>query len=65
VLGLAIGAGVFEGSLLRASRYGVALAMLGVAVSVLLVYSALAPLLLRLRMKADGTLHLPHSQSGI
>ncbi|MGA9883675.1 MAG: hypothetical protein WBQ34_08150 [Candidatus Acidiferrales bacterium] len=56
-------AGYFEGSLLRASGYATAIWLLGVTVTVFLVYAALAPFLLRLRVKEDGTVLLPHSNS--
>jgi hypothetical protein len=62
LLAVAIFAGNFEGSLLRASGYAFAFVMLGVGVTVVLVYSALAPFLLRLRVKANGTALLPHSK---
>jgi hypothetical protein len=56
-------AGYFEASLLGASGYAFAFVMLGMAVTMVLVYSALAPFLLRLRVKADSTALLPHSKS--
>lgn len=56
-------AGNFGGSLLRAAGYAVAFAMLGVAVTVVLVYSALAPFLLHLRVKVDGIALQPRGKS--
>jgi hypothetical protein len=60
LLAFAMIAGNFEGSLLRASGYAVGFVMLGMALTVFLVYAALAPFVLRLRVKADGTALLPH-----
>jgi hypothetical protein len=56
-------AGNFEGSLLRAAGYGGGFAVLGVAITTFLVFAALAPLLLRLRVKEDSVVLLPHGKT--
>lgn len=56
-------AGSFEGSLLRASGYTTAIGVLGVVITVFLVYAGLAPFLLRFRVKTDGAVLLPHGKS--
>lgn len=56
-------AGNCEGSLVRDAGYGGGLAILGVVVTVFVVYAGLAPFLLRFRVKEDAVLPLPHSNS--
>jgi hypothetical protein len=55
-------AGYFESSLLRAAGYAGGFAVLGGAIATFLVFAALAPFL-RLRVKEDRTVLLPHGKS--
>jgi hypothetical protein len=54
--------GYFEASLLRASGYA-AFWLPGLLVAFFLVYAALAPFILRFRVKTDGAVLLPHGKS--
>lgn len=53
-------AGNFEGVVLRRAGYGLGVVVLGSAVTLFVVSAALAPFILRLRLKEESPALLPH-----